>query len=273
MRTHLLSILAAAAILPLGSPALRAQQVQPTPPQEPAPFMIAPPAQQPLPPRPAEPSPPAAPAPANAAAKRFAAEKRMKRKNAKSHSANAMWGGRFASGPDALMEAINASIRFDRRLYAQDIAGSKAHAAMLAARGIIGKKDLRLEREMFGGETDLELSGECGVTLQIQPAKAIWGAGFWYELRRGGARITRMLDESPATRAGLQKGDEITELAGKSIETLSTDEVRSLLGAIPTEGVPMSVKHKDGSTLKVTVKEGPIYPLFSRGSDLPVAPD
>jgi hypothetical protein len=64
MRTHLLSILAAAAILPLGSPALRAQQVQPTPPQEPAPFIIAPPAQQPLPPRPAEPSPPAAPAPA-----------------------------------------------------------------------------------------------------------------------------------------------------------------------------------------------------------------
>jgi argininosuccinate lyase len=65
----------------------------------------------------------------------------MKRKNAKSSSANTMWGGRFAAGPDALMEAINASIRFDRRLYAQDIAGSKAHAAMLAARGIIGKKD------------------------------------------------------------------------------------------------------------------------------------
>ncbi len=65
----------------------------------------------------------------------------MKRKNAKSSSANAMWGGRFAAGPDALMEAINASIRFDRRLFAQDIAGSKAHAAMLAARRIIGKKD------------------------------------------------------------------------------------------------------------------------------------
>jgi argininosuccinate lyase len=65
----------------------------------------------------------------------------MKRKNAKSRSANPLWGGRFAAGPDALMEAINASIRFDRRLFAQDIAGSKAHAAMLAARGIIGKQD------------------------------------------------------------------------------------------------------------------------------------
>ncbi|MEZ5888392.1 MAG: argininosuccinate lyase [Paracoccaceae bacterium] len=58
-----------------------------------------------------------------------------------SKAANAMWGGRFAAGPDAIMEAINASISFDRRLYAQDIAGSRAHAAMLAAQGILTDKD------------------------------------------------------------------------------------------------------------------------------------
>ena len=46
-----------------------------------------------------------------------------------------MWGGRFASGPDAIMEEINASIDFDRHLYRQDIAASKAHAAMLAQAG------------------------------------------------------------------------------------------------------------------------------------------
>ena len=56
-------------------------------------------------------------------------------------AANAMWGGRFASGPDAIMTAINASIGFDQRLYAQDIAGSRAHAAMLAATGILSDKD------------------------------------------------------------------------------------------------------------------------------------
>ena len=50
---------------------------------------------------------------------------------------NTMWGGRFSAAPDALMEAINASIGFDRRLAAQDIAGSMAHAAMLAQQGII----------------------------------------------------------------------------------------------------------------------------------------
>ena len=52
-----------------------------------------------------------------------------------------MWGGRFAAGPDAIMEAINASIGFDRRMASQDIAGSRAHAAMLAACGIITDKD------------------------------------------------------------------------------------------------------------------------------------
>ncbi|OOY09850.1 argininosuccinate lyase [Thioclava sp. F36-7] len=56
-------------------------------------------------------------------------------------SSNAMWGGRFAAGPDAIMEAINASIGYDQRLYAQDIRGSRAHAVMLAAQGIISDKD------------------------------------------------------------------------------------------------------------------------------------
>ncbi len=54
---------------------------------------------------------------------------------------NKMWGGRFQSGPDAIMEEINASIGFDKRLFRQDIAGSKAHAAMLAKQGIISKSD------------------------------------------------------------------------------------------------------------------------------------
>ncbi|MFZ1182125.1 MAG: argininosuccinate lyase, partial [Pseudolabrys sp.] len=56
---------------------------------------------------------------------------------------NKMWGGRFASGPGAIMEEINASIDFDRHLYRQDIAASKAHADMLAKQGIITADDAR----------------------------------------------------------------------------------------------------------------------------------
>ena len=56
-------------------------------------------------------------------------------------TSNQMWGGRFAAGPSAIMEAINASIGFDRKLYAQDIRGSLAHARMLAQTGIISADD------------------------------------------------------------------------------------------------------------------------------------
>ena len=83
-------------------------------------------------------------------------------------AANQMWGGRFAAGPDAIMQAINASISFDRRLYAQDIAGSRAHAAMLAATGILSDSDAKaigeglltvlseIEADKFAFRADLE---------------------------------------------------------------------------------------------------------------------
>lgn len=52
-----------------------------------------------------------------------------------------MWGGRFAEGPAAVMREINASITFDKRLWPQDIAASKAHVAMLAAQGLVSDAD------------------------------------------------------------------------------------------------------------------------------------
>ncbi|RLT38619.1 MAG: argininosuccinate lyase, partial [Chloroflexi bacterium] len=52
-----------------------------------------------------------------------------------SEGSSKLWGGRFSGETDALVEAFNASIDFDRRLYAEDIEGSIAHAGMLAAQG------------------------------------------------------------------------------------------------------------------------------------------
>ena len=71
-----------------------------------------------------------------------------------------LWGGHFMAGPAPLMEQINASVGFDKRLYAQDIAGSKAHAAMLAQAGILSAAErdaildglARIEREIEGGD-------------------------------------------------------------------------------------------------------------------------
>lgn len=68
-------------------------------------------------------------------------------------SKNVMWGGRFILGPSEIMEKINASIDFDKKLYKQDILGSKVHAKMLAKQNIITKED---EREIQEGLTKIE---------------------------------------------------------------------------------------------------------------------
>src|SRR5262245_59321669 len=113
----------------------------------------------------------------------------MARKNTTAREArsrsNQMWGGRYKLGPSEIMEKINASIDFDRRLYAQDIAGSIAHADMLVAQGILSSKDGRaikrgltqvreeIEAGRFKFSTKLEdihLNVEARLTKLIGPA-------------------------------------------------------------------------------------------------------
>ena len=96
-----------------------------------------------------------------------------------------MWGGRFSSGPDAIMEEINASIDFDKALYRQDIAASKAHADMLAKQGIIAADDAKsivqgldtILSEIEGGKftfqralEDIHMNVESRLTELIGPA-------------------------------------------------------------------------------------------------------
>jgi argininosuccinate lyase len=98
---------------------------------------------------------------------------------------NKMWGGRFADSPDAVMEEINVSIDFDRHLYRQDIAASKAHAAMLAKQGIITTDDAAeitqgldtILLEMEGGQfafnralEDIHMNVESRLAELIGPA-------------------------------------------------------------------------------------------------------
>ncbi|MDE2577754.1 MAG: argininosuccinate lyase [Hyphomicrobiales bacterium] len=98
---------------------------------------------------------------------------------------NKMWGGRFASAPDSIMEEINASIDFDRALFRQDIAASRAHAAMLAKTGVITQADAaaiddgltQVLREIEAGEftfsralEDIHMNVESRLAEIIGPA-------------------------------------------------------------------------------------------------------
>ncbi|HEX3537986.1 MAG TPA: lyase family protein, partial [Stellaceae bacterium] len=71
----------------------------------------------------------------------MASVKPAKAQPANAQSANPLWGGRFEGGPAAIMRRINASIEFDKRLWAEDIAGSAAHCAMLVAQNILSPED------------------------------------------------------------------------------------------------------------------------------------
>jgi S1-C subfamily serine protease len=71
-----------------------------------------------------------------------------------------------------------------------------------------------------------------------------------------------MLPNSPAERAGIQEGDEILSVKGKDVKTLGEPGLRSAFNSIPSDGLPVAVKHKDGTILNVKLKEGAIYPPF-----------
>ncbi|MCB2106238.1 MAG: argininosuccinate lyase [Rhodobacteraceae bacterium] len=96
-----------------------------------------------------------------------------------------MWGGRFSAGPSAIMNEINVSLGFDRRLGKQDVRGSMAHAEMLAEQGIISKEDsaaikqglIRIELELANGNfpfkqalEDIHMNVEQHLTALVGPA-------------------------------------------------------------------------------------------------------
>src|ERR1700678_4531618 len=86
----------------------------------------------------------------------------------RSAAANAQWGGRFAAGPAVIMQEINASIGFDKKLWRQDIRGSLAHAAMLGKIGVISAEDVAAIRAGLGAiEAEID-SGQFPFTTALE---------------------------------------------------------------------------------------------------------
>ena len=86
-------------------------------------------------------------------------------------SSNAMWGGRFADGPSAIMREINASIPFDKALWREDIAGSRAHVAMLAKQGIVSEADAKAIEDRKNLHHNK--CGKCGGTMHPKLFKGV----------------------------------------------------------------------------------------------------
>jgi hypothetical protein len=113
---------------------------------------------------------------------------------------------------------------------------------------------------------DIECESGAHISLRVEPAHARWGLGFSYELRTLGAiGVTRVLAESPASRAGLEVGEEVLEIQGKRVEKMEEGEAQSLINSNAQTGVELLVRGKDKAERKVTLKEGVIYPVQDEG--------
>jgi hypothetical protein len=113
-------------------------------------------------------------------------------------------------------------------------------------------------------EHPLEIDCESGarVRLVVEPARGRLGLGLYYELHTEGAYVTRVLEESPARRAGLSAGDEITRVEGQDVRTMEEGKLQSLINANSSTGFSMIVQRGDGPPREVKLRDGAIYPVL-----------
>jgi PDZ domain/C2 domain len=111
----------------------------------------------------------------------------------------------------------------------------------------------------------IECSSGAELRLAVQPAHGRLGVGLYYELRQEEVVITRVLQESPAARAGLVRGDQLLKIAGKPVKAMQDGEVQSLINANAATGVGVLVRKQDRTELELTLKEGAIYPVNGEG--------
>jgi hypothetical protein len=117
----------------------------------------------------------------------------------------------------------------------------------------------------------MEITCDSGakVRLRVERAHAVLGLGFSYELRTRHVYVTRVVKESPAGRVGLVPGDQLAKIHGKTALDMADGEAKSLINTHSRTGLSLTIKHADGSTVDMTLKEGPIYPLKSDDIAIP----
>jgi len=130
----------------------------------------------------------------------------------------------------------------------------------------IGVQDIGVPTEQHQMDKQIRALFDDGgeLVLAFEAAHAVSGIGLWFELRTEGCGITRLLEGSPAARAGLLAGDDVLKIGARDVKTMSPDEVKSAFNAVPFDGLRLTVHHAAGAVTEVTIKEGPIYPTFAQ---------
>lgn len=126
-------------------------------------------------------------------------------------------------------------------------------------------RDLEALRE--GADNEFWCDSGARVRLHVEPAKAMLGIGLYYETRgQDGVRVTRVVENSPAARAGLGEGDRILAINGKRVSDMDALQIRSEINLHARSGLELDVWFANGQRHLVKLKEGALFPL--RGDDL-----
>jgi hypothetical protein len=121
------------------------------------------------------------------------------------------------------------------------------------------------EQALADSNIEIDCSSGARIEIIVDPAHARLGLGLYYELRTEQVFVTRVLRESPASRAKLKRGDAILKIQGIDVAKMEDGQAQSLLNANATTGVLIRVKSADGSERELTLKEGPVYPYVDEG--------
>ena len=119
-----------------------------------------------------------------------------------------------------------------------------------------------------GGASELLCNSGARILLRVETAHAIVGLGMYYELQSQKVKVTRVIQHSPASRAGLVPNTEIIAIQGQPVTQLDADQVRSTINANAPTGLKMDIKLPDGTQKQVELKEAAMYPLVSEKIEL-----
>ena len=121
------------------------------------------------------------------------------------------------------------------------------------------------------GSTPEEILCNSGarVELRVEPARPVIGLGMFYELQSRAVRVTRVVEVSPAARAGVAAGVMIRSIQGKKVQTLDSAEAKSLINANASSGLDLTIEYEDGTQRQVVLKEEAMYPQADEAVDLP----
>ncbi len=127
---------------------------------------------------------------------------------------------------------------------------------------ICSEKIVNIHAQAGTAPVELDCDSGAHVVLDVRPAQPVIGLGFDYQLMGDGvARISRIIEDSPAGRAGLRVGSKFVSVQGKSLKTLDALELQSVVNTNSRTGLDLGVLSSDGSEKLVKLREAAMYVL------------